>query len=266
MSTPSKYKIGDKINDWIVKDIIHGRRRPYICQCSCGILKDKDAPIKNKCCKQCISKYPRKTRFVPLCNIGDIFCDRKVIEIDYNSKRNKYVCECKCGKISKRQFYAIKKPGCQRCSLRKKTKYHIGKTYQNLEVLDINGIKNKTKLIVRCIVCNYEFSITKSCISSSRKWCKNCIKGNYPGKKIGMITFLERKGDSLWNLLCECGKEFSRSASEIKNNNFSCGCDKRSLIISKAHKKIGIKYKYLKISGIVGFKKKTFVFRAYMYM
>jgi len=97
-----------------------------------------------------------------------------------------------------------------------------------------------------------EFLTTKSKINQ-RKYCANCIKGLFPGKIIDNMTLIQREGKGYWKIKCNCGVIFKSLLNCYKGRIASCGCRKRKEIIEASKKKIGLKYKHLKITKTLGF-------------
>ncbi len=208
---------------------------------------------KNKSCVKCKGKFSRKAK-EPKFKIGNKIGEFEIIDYRNNGIRNIYICRCSCGSIQEKLSEKLNNKDCCRICERKnhlKNKY-IGKVIGNRVIVDVITIGNKNKLKVICNTCNKEHVVFKQELNT-RKWCNNCIKGLFPGKIIDGMTLIERLGQSYWNIKCECGVIFKSLLKKYNGRIQSCGCRKRKELFENAKKKIGLKYKYLKIIGLKDF-------------
>ena len=136
-------------------------------------------------------------------------------------------------------------------------KYKIGDFCGIFQILNHAWNGKKSLYTIKCKCGNIR--TVKGTQFQTRKYCPNCVKNVFPGKVIDGITLISRAEKGKWTLKCKCGKIYE---SQLKKRLFSgklngCGCDKREASLSKARKKIGLKYKYLRITKVLGFTGKS---------
>lgn len=128
-----------------------------------------------------------------------------------------------------------------------KTKYHIGDTFGNWEIIgdsDKKGYNNSTYVKCKCRcgkikdvdIHNLKRGLSKSC---------GCIKPILPRKYIpinigdhfGKLTVIEKNengGRNCWKCKCECGNMTNTSGYRLKNGmTRSCGCLRENTILAK---------------------------------
>lgn len=263
MSIPKKYKIGYRINDWEIIGTLTNQNCPYICKCKCGKIINKNTQSLEKtiCCQKCsLTKYKRESTAKRSYNVGSVVGNFEVVEIKKLNSGLSYVCKCKCGTIVTKDAFQFKKyPLCKKCSNENRAKKHLGKKYGNFEVIGIVEAQSRHRLKAKCLTCSNIIIAEKSALKI-KKWCSNCISGLYPGRIIDGMTLIKRMGKSYWQIKCECGKIFKSLLSKYKGRISSCGCRRKKEKLEKAKKKIGIKFKYLKIIRIAGHDGKHIIF------
>jgi hypothetical protein len=187
---------------------------------------------------------------------GQRFTKLVVLERAPNRGKNTYwKCLCDCG--SEKEICAVslrngETNSCGKCGYKqnqarkarhKKVINLKGKVFGRLTVLGLDGSNPANrKWICRCVCGKIKkirgHSLTSGAVKSCSCWNKDRIKElgkkNYEdllGQRFGKLLVVEmtekRKRGVVWLCQCECGNKKEISASDLKKNTKSCGCNTR---------------------------------------
>lgn len=228
------------IGKLFVKEIHHiddKGRKYYICICQCGnVTKPLRCDVISKGNKSC---------GIDLCskNIKNLFCKTfgqlkvvKLSHIDSKTGTARWVCECKCGNVTKPLLSDnIIKGDVSTCGI------GLCKLKNNLEGLVFGQLKvvafDKMICGASYWICQCKCGkiksirgqslINKKTISCGNGICNGMIN-NLVGKKFGTLSVLKYAGSiknkTYWTCQCDCGNIIDLCRSDTLMNNRMCSC------------------------------------------
>lgn len=193
--------------------------------------------------------------------------------------------------ITIKEFIELSKLNCHYCnsSPSNTAKEYNGKisntrfNYTGLDQIIANDGYVKDNVVPCCINCNRIKGVMKQTdfknlvVNIYNNWAKKSIgsiillyqHGEIIGRKIGKITVLNKTinkkfGNSVWNCVCECGKQIHLATFEIRTKRItSCGCqpmnhlvynDRKFVMLKRAYGKIKHNKRNSPMDEIIGFE------------
>ncbi len=183
---------------------------------------------------------------------GRLTVIRQVQPPDENDREIWYECLCICGNTKITRGTSLRRGiasscGCLRKEVtRQKNKEYIeekynlkGKKFGRLTALQVTENRKHGSRIWKCLCdCGTVCEVTTHHLISSEVKSCGCLPTKSPenlkGRKFGRLTVLELTGErksnggAVWKCKCDCGKEISVSAGNLKRGaTVSCGCIRR---------------------------------------
>ncbi len=179
------------------------------------------------------------------------------ISRDMTQKRpTKYLCRCDCGTEKIQIINNLKKGRSTQCTIcqdKSRSSRHIGTKHYHLTVIDNIKVNGKVKFLVKCD-CGNDHIIPR--LTIGYKTCGKCsiLSKMSPtkGKKIGLLTVLQRNDNSTYDCKCDCGNVINVKYPKFRCSVPSCGCYRTNSHIEKAKKLEGVTYYYLKVLKFLG--------------
>ena len=149
----------------------------------------------------------------------------------------KWLCQCKCGRITEVLGYRLKPGGTQSCGCAR-GKEIVGKDFGALHVIRATNESKKGLTLYECqCSCGNTVKRTRDqLIHNQDKTCGNCRScglEDLVGRQFGLWTVLEKvpntgrsgKGRSQWLCQCQCGtKRIVGETQLTRDRTHSCGC------------------------------------------
>lgn len=109
-----------------------------------------------------------------------------------------------------------------------------GEKFGNWTIIDVLN-DNGTDIICQCKCGNIKTTKTYELKKKRHNKCEKCRHKDYSNQKYNHILIkshaYNRRQNSYWNCVCDCGKEFIRTVGAIVSNRIkSCGCLQHSEI------------------------------------
>jgi hypothetical protein len=185
----------------------------------------------------------------------------KILEIIRKGSRHSpaiYKASCECGKIRASTYYKIKKSKkCKDCMKDDNFINKIGCKFGKFTILSFKRINKIPHFETRCRCGFISLMATKNLLS--KNGCIACQDGIFPGVTKGGWRVISNLPNAFHVIECvHCGVVKKRKFRPSRIHK--CDCQKEEEQIQEALKKIGSKYKYLKVNGFLGKLKGHLVF------
>ncbi len=189
-----------------------------------------------------------------------------IIERDLMQKRPyKVIAKCDCGTVKSNYLQNLTRglsTQCMTCQALQRSMHMIGNKYNHITVLSIEKVNNAFAAKIRCDCGKVRFlepsrvlrGVYKSCGYCKFSKGKKCSFIHKIGDKIGLLTILDIKENSIYSFKCDCGNLLQARSYILKNKVPSCGCYWENIRIEKAKKYIGLSWGNLKIIKFLGMK------------
>lgn len=226
MGNPLKYKIGDKINDWLIKGIIPGETVKYKIVCVCGkeSICSSKAIFKKTKCRFCTGKK-KSDQY-----IGKYIGNFKILDNPIVNGKRVLLAKCKCGNeyFSKKDQLTRNK-SCKKCC----GGNFPGKVMDGCTLIEIIA---HSKWRIKCHCGNIYISQPRydkrpegmkfrDCGCTKNRSYMERIK-NKIGYKFGKLKVIDVEKGNKHNILickCKCGK-IKRVINGHEYKQASCGC------------------------------------------
>lgn len=158
--------------------------------------------------------------------------------IKRSENKGKWDCLCDCGKIKSIRSDHVTSGRVQSCGCsigKDNLKDITGFTFGKLFVISLSYIHPKSGAYWTCLCdCGNTKTINGRSLRNGRIISCGCVRisnikdlnfVDISGNKYNRVFVISYFGESKWNCVCDCGKEFIADGSSLKNNyTKSCGC------------------------------------------
>jgi hypothetical protein len=220
---------GKQFNEWTV--LSYYKDDYWTCKCSCGVIKNVRQyalTTKNKDYMSVSCGHTRADKLSKHDLVGNTFKDITVLE---SVGRGRYKCLCKCGKYKVMAGGDIRKGKGIVCKhkLDEERQKLIGKKFNELTILGINGAKAECQCSCGNIIEQYISSIESNRVKSC-----GCLRernrDDLTGKTLGYLYVNKWLGNNTYECICECGNTINVTGSNLRQiSEHSCGCKTRTM-------------------------------------
>lgn len=263
---PKKRRIGHKLDltgkkfgKWtVIKEVNSSKTRSghtrWLCQCECGTIREVDGGhLSQHKTTSCGCSRAENSTAVDLTN--QKFGRWTAIEKVGKNKHNNWLwkCICDCGTEKVLSAHTLLSKNSLSCGCLKREKAHarrenlVGQRFGRLTVIEkaedhiYPDGSHRPQYKCKCD-CGQEVIVmsnslknlsTKSCGCLQRETVSKVNTINLIGQKFGRLKVIaksekrNKKGQVLWECICDCGKHVKKTTSALTNNKTtlkSCGC------------------------------------------